>query len=1426
MDPGPWYASYNRLAAQAAAGEHHPLAAAAAAAAAAASVTTTVASVATAPPAAVLPGSFLSPPAVGYETVFSPLFHGAVAASGAKPHYVTQVTQHRALAAQAAASKQGSESAEFHPQAQAFFEQGPSAWQQNSPFGILPHESVVATSAGKTVAYENFNAHFAAAQQSLSNHINSQLAANSKSANNRAQSPQVTTASIKVSSTQPNATTFFQVPVSIPEASSGKTFTSTNTSNLQQSCIVSSPSTTKEYRVPQAPNRAFLSSPNPPARAIEKSFTSPPTKQQSAPQIQTKAQTKIYSELSNQREQQRNNEEPQSQSSPISFSIMDGPGRLNYSGNNASAKRPPHFQHNYRHYQPQPGQNTNSEDFQRPKSGPEYQASSNGTECNVAVPRRPSPLQAHSQASPLGHAQSPAYPMYNSPMSSMSSPQQASNGQQVAPPSPLDVSVPRPNSQTGGNVAYPSVITRALNTEKAFPDRYEHANQNNQPNQPCWDDRQNQQQQRKFQPNQANTQSTYNNSNSTMEITARQGDGQRQQYYDSATGHQVTLQDLSSCRGDPMTIVKNLQQQQTCPVPQVEIKQEVPKPSVKRRKSVEKPPPPPPPSVAEVHPPSSRVPPPAHTSGANQQQQNGVFFEFDRWNIPPPTSKIFSTQALHQQHQGLMVSQALHQQHQGLMVPHPHGHPPPPLPYFTPFHIATNHPGEFASTVELTPLTNYNEQPQHPQQQPPQQQPQQQPIPQQQQPYQQPDDQPKVVVPNIEEELNFLSEDTTPRPPTMNHSTYHNKPPPPQLGPKPADKISGPGAGFMSSYLKFLQGERDTSPPPAMRGGPGRKQAANTWTRRPTEDTGSKPPPQPGGAGGPPDTNGTVAGGAILPNLTAPPPGIPRLNTGGDPQDDPRYFPLPKERKKDSFDSSDDGFSSEDDFFGSSRKNWRPDTYRDRRTRGGRSGKLGSASDRRRQRMLERERLGRQRERKMKEKFNVKPEDIPKREQTKRAVKGKNSLTDIIKDADEPDEPPEFQDSEDSDPAWTPATIVDDEDMLPVKKKGRGRTGGKNKKPRNLIAAAAQGAGINDSDGLGYTAAEPISNRKPKSNHKNKQIGPTLEDNIAASMPNNFSVAIDDNPFKTGEFVAIKSELYQEWPAIWRVDGKTLLQKYEPFEQNGVTLYRNISTYTSWTAESKKQYVSVPVKYKSQSQLETVVEFLKEEITIVDPKMQEQCMKQCESYQDNFEVYIQTLISQALDSNFLMEIFQEKDEYFLTNVQTIDDITESKKQKFLQLVRWPPNLQGAVCTWPCFNVLREIAQADAQSRTCAACGRNNVTVRVIMYGQPYNATTLEGCQPNPNAINEKDFFMCRLCMSRVELASKVIHQKYLMYIECAKRVSEKRTSDPTKDTTCILNELLADENWLNQLFLEVRTFWSEVDCIEHTFLLKNNSCAQ
>jgi len=41
----------------------------------------------------------------------------------------------------------------------------------------------------------------------------------------------------------------------------------------------------------------------------------------------------------------------------------------------------------------------------------------------------------------------------------------------------------------------------------------------------------------------------------------------------------------------------------------------------------------------------------------------------------------------------------------------------------------------------------------------------------------------------------------------------------------------------------------------------------------------------------------------------------------------------------------------------------------------------------------------------------------------------------------------------------------------------------------------------------------------------------------------------------------LKSDFkWQKSPCLWRIDGKNLLQKYEPIPHEGGTAYRNIST--------------------------------------------------------------------------------------------------------------------------------------------------------------------------------------------------------------------------------------------------------------------------
>nr|CAD7570378.1 unnamed protein product [Timema californicum] len=941
------------------------------------------------------PGGFLSPPPVGYDAVFSPLFHHA---SPKPAHYGSSLNRQALAQAQAqavaAANKQASVESELsslrenyssaHHQTLAsggsFFDHQASssspsatlAWshqnnaQLPSPFGILPHETVVTSSPGpvtKASSYDTFNAHFAAA------HLNSQLNAVAEYKNaasnylekkaSRSQSPAkpISSSASNVSAGNSSGNFFHQsatgsvsfapdtrgdcsslsVGGNFPgnksqQISSASDFANAGTKSFsgssstgssvhhqqqQQSCIVSTASSTptsKDYRIPQPPSRSsttsiFLNAAQPTARGAssqssEKQSRSaqqqqnfvPPTSKSSAAthhSIQTKAQSKIYPELGSSSERRATESSTYSTTSSGS----------------------------------------------QPQNGP--------TDCGVVVPRRPSPLQAHSQASPLGHVPSPAYPLYNSPMTSMSSPsplqQHSDPGGQCppnggasggpsrhsnpAPPSPLDVTVQRPSSQgSQQGVAYSSVITRALTTTDNRQGG-EFSGQKQQGG--CWPETGERVQ---AQATSHHVRKSYpvgygSAGGATMDLPQQAvpqqqqrvalGISERQQaYFDSTPGHQVTLQDLSSCRGDPMSIVKNLQtlQQQSCQLQVVEPPkpvEESPRPPVtkssggsKRRKSSDK-----------THTAAAglntseamseyftnRVPPPAHLNTNQQAQQNGGYFDFERWNLPPPPPKMFGAGTPH----GGTPIHHVTTQHQSLMVPHPHHHPPPPLPYFPafPLHHPAHHPPDFPpqEAVSGGPMTYDSSQSPGNGSYPPQEPPQ--------------EDQPKVIVPNIEEELGFLSENSTVTTGTPAVSSLEvKKPLAPPITP------ANPSTGFMASYMKFLQGERDSSPPPQNRGG--RK---TTWAR--TKIYQPEPPRPPLDASTttttttttittttntnttssttPSTTSAIKATTEVTPKKTEPPP----VRTY-DPQDDPRYFPLPKnDASRRSFSDSDDSDS-------------------------------------------------------------------------------------------------------------------------------------------------------------------------------------------------------------------------------------------------------------------------------------------------------------------------------------------------------------------------------------------------------------------------------------------------------------------------------------------------------------------------------------
>ncbi|XP_054266424.1 uncharacterized protein LOC128988797 isoform X1 [Macrosteles quadrilineatus] len=1335
------------------------------------------------------PSSFLSPPPVGYDPVFSPFLH-----ANQKAHYPQALTvaQHRQVIASTKQVSADNDSLResytpVHPQPlpppnPAFFEQASGsvqpttiAWshqsnshsQLPSPFGVLPHESVVGSSTGS-----NFNpAHFAAAQ--TLNHINSQLAAVSYSDTSK----RLTTRPMQSPPSKPitpNVTSSGYYQQASPISGNQYIASKTQVPNV----MVPSANMSKDYNASLSHIHASVAAFPPRISENQSSEFQSPT-------------TKSNSSVPNKITERRDSGHESTQSSPISFAVMDS------NQNRSSSKIPParsgipqqsQLQQQLLNHQKTGAYrgSTPESEYTQVSAGRNTASTDAGYSSGSSVGH--GGVDASLQRSPLdSHVTSPTgYPAYHSPMTSMSSPspvqqhvdQNVSYRQnpspQFNPTSPLDASLSR----------HPSVITRG---------DPKYANDTFPPKQ-CWDGTEQLRSQ-----NYSNYSSDVSPNPSNISIqhqrTSHMVTDRHQEYL--ASGNQ-------SIKGDPMTIVKNLQNlQQHCQPPPVttdiKVEFENPNPAIKncgspskRKKSIDS-------KILVAQPdPSNRVPPPAHL---NQPQQNSGGVEhnsqkpeistFTPQNTPHPDSK--PTNVPFHPHD---VS------HSGGQISYLTSHKMPKSqdqkninPNLQSKSSATN-PNQYNINdrlpkvdVEDTPIA-------------------------------------KVIVPDVEEELGFLAE--TPNPNPKPNSAIMNIP--------PVKLYTNPKSSFMESYLKFIQGEKESSPPPRQK--PARLRYV-PMSRKPQQEKQqlkkarkkSKTPP-------------------------------PLQSDVEEDVDDPRYFPLPKDPSSRKLNSSDSEETDYDNLIPAVAHK----TSSNNASREATDNEEQKKSSKRVPKVKRKSHLTRKRKRSSSEE-SQEPLPVPTRRSARRKAKETPSLDEKLDEL--------FSGNSDSDQAWSPDEDSDDEDEY-------GKAFGSGRRRKSKALSGSRFLESSDEEKKSKPKAEvvdvsgicPVCNsnfaddptdavkcsscknqfhcsclslqtmqrvlkmgskrgtwrcdscksaparggskgsqkiRKRETRRAVKAFKATKEkEEIDATLGTE-----DYFPFKSGEFIVVKEELTEKYPALWRVDGKTLLQKYESFDQNGEKLYRNISTYSGWTPQNRGIYQKVPVQFIVQSRSETIVRFLRSEM--VDPAVEqaylEHSLLQTAKYQDNFEVYIQTLISQALDANFLAEIFAEKDEYFLQNVEVIDRLTEERRVRLVAAVGWPVEsaLQRSVTTWPCYNVLADLKAGPVP--VCDACERNMVHARIILYGQPYNPNTLDGCEVENNR-NEKDFMICLECIKFVQLYNKLVHQKYIMYIDCVKRVQEKRKTDSGKDTTVILNELLADEEWLSKLFRQVRTVWADVEKAE------------
>ena len=108
---------------------------------------------------------------------------------------------------------------------------------------------------------------------------------------------------------------------------------------------------------------------------------------------------------------------------------------------------------------------------------------------------------------------------------------------------------------------------------------------------------------------------------------------------------------------------------------------------------------------------------------------------------------------------------------------------------------------------------------------------------------------------------------------------------------------------------------------------------------------------------------------------------------------------------------------------------------------------------------------------------------------------------------------------------------------------------------------------------------------------------------------------------------------------------------------------------------------------------------------------------------------------------------------------------------------------------------------------------------ISLYGQPYDPTTLKTVPPSEEAVMNRvqmkqdaflcfhgfislllqNFSVCTKCSRLGQLYHKLQHHKHKMFQMATEVVEERRRSSANPDTTKILNELLANEVWLEQV---------------------------
>lgn len=290
-----------------------------------------------------------------------------------------------------------------------------------------------------------------------------------------------------------------------------------------------------------------------------------------------------------------------------------------------------------------------------------------------------------------------------------------------------------------------------------------------------------------------------------------------------------------------------------------------------------------------------------------------------------------------------------------------------------------------------------------------------------------------------------------------------------------------------------------------------------------------------------------------------------------------------------------------------------------------------------------------------------------------------------------------------------------------------------------------------------------------------------------------------------GDYLISLSDIGKEDHPIWRIEGKSLLQKFEAFTEpkSGKTMYRNVSSYSSWIPQDATKYARLDVCVSSYTRQSWVVELLSIEKEALDKVREKWALSDVEREQkktamlkSKFEVYLQVLLSNVLNSSFLIEVHEEDDEYFLENMEHVDGENGEHLRELLEC----HSLDGALVT--ACETFPQLVKADLKDPStggiCDGCKEGGKSTEMRFGPEQYDELrlTLLAREDRTEHGGQTAFSLCDTCARLVQLYSRLYHYRYFAFQACKKQVARRSESPRGRSSPITLVQNLGSNKWL------------------------------